>query len=94
MGEERISARDAEELAACFTASARELFGYACVLVRGDQALAEDLVQATFEAAGRAWCTVGCLTKGQRSGWLRTTLTNIAVSGGSTLWRCCGGSRT
>jgi DNA-directed RNA polymerase specialized sigma24 family protein len=57
------------------------LFGYACVLVRGDQALADDLVQATFEAAGRAWCTVGCLTEDQRSGWLRATLANIAVSG-------------
>ena len=47
----RSPARDAEELAACFTAHARELFGYACVLARGDRALAEDLVQAAFEAA-------------------------------------------
>ncbi len=81
MGEERISVGDAEALAACFTARARDLFGYACVLVRGDQALADDLVQATFEAAGRAWCTVGSLTEDQRSGWLRATLANIAVSG-------------
>lgn len=80
MGEDRISARDAEELAECFTACAHELFGYACVLVRGDQALADDLVQATFEAAGRAWCTVGCLAESQRTGWLRATLANIAVS--------------
>jgi hypothetical protein len=36
VGEQRISPRDAEELAACFTACARDLFGYACVLVRGD----------------------------------------------------------
>lgn len=81
MGDGRISARDAEELAACFTGCARELFGYACVLVRGDQALADDLVQATFEAAGRAWCTVGSLAEDRRRGWLRATLANIAVSG-------------
>ncbi len=81
MGEARISRRDAAELAACFTACARDLYGYACVLVRGDHALADDLVQATFEAAGKAWCTVGCLAEDQRSAWLRATLANIAVSG-------------
>jgi RNA polymerase sigma-70 factor (ECF subfamily) len=81
VGEERISPRDAEELAACFTACARDLFGYACVLVCGDRALADDLVQATFEAAGKAWNLVGCLPEGQRSGWLRATLANIAISG-------------
>jgi len=78
---ERISAREADELAACFAAHARWLFGYASVLVRGDSALAEDLVQAAFEAAGRAWCTVGLLSQDQCRAWLRTTLTNIAVSG-------------
>jgi RNA polymerase sigma-70 factor, ECF subfamily len=78
---ERISGREAEELGACFTANASWLFGYACVLVRGDRALADDLVQAAFEAAGRAWCTVGSLSENQRRAWLRTTLTNIAISG-------------
>ena len=43
MGDEKISPGDAEELAACFTAHARELVGYACFLARGDRALAEDL---------------------------------------------------
>ena len=81
MGDERISPRDAEELAACFTVHARDLFGYACVLVRGDRALADDLVQAAFEAAGRAWCTVRCLTEDRRRGWLRVTLANLAISG-------------
>ena len=61
MGDEKISPGDAEELAARFTAHGRELFGYACFLARGDRALAEDLVQAAFEAAGRAWCTLRCL---------------------------------
>ncbi len=81
MSDEKISSRDTEELAACFTAHAGDLFGYACFMTRGDRALADDLVQAAFEAAGRAWCSVRCLTEGQRRGWLRVTLANIAVSG-------------
>ena len=81
MGDEAISTRDAEELAACFAAHARELFGYACVITRGDRAQADDLVQASFEAAARAWWTLRCLTDNQRRGWLRKTLANIAVSG-------------
>jgi RNA polymerase sigma factor (sigma-70 family) len=81
VGEERICLRDADELAACFGAHAGSLFGYACVLARGDRALADDLVQAVFEAAARDWATVGCLAEGQRLAWLRTTAANIAVSG-------------
>jgi RNA polymerase sigma factor (sigma-70 family) len=81
VGDEKISSRDAEELATCFSALAPDLFGYACVLTRGDRALAEDLVQGAFEAAGRAWWSVRCLTDAQRRGWLRVTLANIAVSG-------------
>lgn len=81
MGEEMISRRDADELAACFASDAAGLFGYACVLARGDRALAEDLVQAGFEAAARAWGILRCLADGQRRGWLRTTVANIAVSG-------------
>ena len=80
MGDERISSRDAEELAACFTAHARALFGYACFVAHEDKALADDLVQATFEAAGRDWCTVRCLTDDQRRSWLQHTLAHIAVS--------------
>ncbi len=81
MSDERISAREAEELAVCFAADARDLFGYACVLARGDRALADDLVQAAFEAAGRAWPGLRCLADDQRRGWLRATLANVAVSG-------------
>jgi RNA polymerase sigma factor (sigma-70 family) len=81
VGEETISRRDADELAACFAADAAGLFGYARVLARGDRALAEDLVQAAFEAAARAWEILRCLADGQRRGWLRTTVANIAVSG-------------
>ena len=81
MSERQISPREAEELALCFQAQARDLFGYACVVTRGDRALAEDLVQAAFEAAGRAWQILGDLTEEQRRGWLWRTLANIAVDG-------------
>ena len=81
MSEGKISPREAEELAVCFATHARDLFGYACVLTRGDQALAEDLVQAAFEAAGHAWQVLGDLTEEQRRGWLWRTLANIAVDG-------------
>jgi len=77
---DRISPPDAEELACCFTKYARGLFGYACVLARGDQALAEDLVQAAFEAAGRAWQALRDLAEEQRGSWLRRTLANMAAS--------------
>jgi RNA polymerase sigma factor (sigma-70 family) len=81
VSDEKISPREAEELAACFAAHARDLFGHARMLARGDRALADDLVQAAFEAAGRAWQVVRCLAEEQRRGWLRATLANIAVSG-------------
>ena len=81
MSEGRISPREAEELAACFRAYARDLFGYACVLTRRDQAMAEDLVQAVFEAAAEAWHVLGDLTEEQRRGWLWRMLASIAVDG-------------
>ena len=80
MSADRISPHDAEELAGCFSRYASHLFGYACVLARGDQALAEDLVQAAFEAAGRAWQVLRGLAEEQRGSWLRRTLANIAAS--------------
>lgn len=81
MSEGRISPREAEELAACFRAYARDLFGYACVLTRRDRAMAEDLVQAVFEAAAEAWHVLGDLTEEQRRGWLWRMLASIAVDG-------------
>jgi RNA polymerase sigma-70 factor (ECF subfamily) len=77
----RITPHDAAELAACFKAHAGRLFGHACVLARGDRAQADDLVQATFEAAARVWQTLGGLAEEQLRGWLRSTLANIAASG-------------
>jgi RNA polymerase sigma-70 factor, ECF subfamily len=77
----RITPHDAAELAACFQAHASRLFGHACVLARGDRTLADDLVQATFEAAARVWQTLRGLAEEQLRGWLRSTLANIAASG-------------
>jgi RNA polymerase sigma-70 factor, ECF subfamily len=77
----RITPHDAAELGACFKAHASRLFGQACVLARGDRALADDLVQATFEAAARVWQTLRGLAEEQLRGWLRSTLANIAASG-------------
>jgi len=80
VSEARLSRDQAAELADCFTGYARGLFGYACVLTRGDRALADDLVQAAFMAAARQWATVRCLNEPQRLSWLRTTLGNQAIS--------------
>ena len=65
---------DAGQLAACFTGHSRDLFGYACVLSGADRALAGDLVQAAFEAAATAWCTLGGLPADQFRHWLREKL--------------------
>ena len=81
MSEGKISPREAQELDACFRAEASELFGYACMVTQGDQALSHDLVQAAFEAAALAWAGLRVMAGEQRRGWLRRTLFNIAVTG-------------
>ena len=81
MSDGQISPHEAEELAVCFRTHARDLFGYACMLTRGDQARAEDLVQAAFEAAGQAWPVLEYLAEDRRRDWLQRTLANIAVDG-------------
>jgi RNA polymerase sigma factor (sigma-70 family) len=80
VSDDRIPEDHARELADCFAATAAGVFGYACVLTRGDRALAEDLVQVTFIAAARQWPRVRCLCQAQRARWLRTTAGNLAVS--------------
>jgi RNA polymerase sigma-70 factor (ECF subfamily) len=77
----RFSPHEAQELEACFRAHASYLFGRACVLTRGDQALAHDLVQAAFEAAALTWQALRGLAEEQRRDWLYRTLANIAVTG-------------
>lgn len=69
------------ELADCFAAQARDLFGYACILARGDEAQAGNLVQGAFEAGSRAWQVVRGLDEQQRCAWLRGTLVTTAVTG-------------
>ena len=81
MSEGKISPHEAQELEVCFRAQASDLFGYACVVSRGDQALAHDLVQAAFEAAARTWPALRGLAEEQRRNWLYRTLANIAVNG-------------
>lgn len=81
MGDDhKITPHDAAALAACFEAHAGRVFGFACMLTREDRALADDLVQATFEAAARAWDTLRGLADDQRRNWLRSTLVHIAAS--------------
>jgi RNA polymerase sigma-70 factor, ECF subfamily len=77
----RISPHHADELSEFFTSHAGELFGYACFLTRGDRALADDLVQAAFEAACWAWQGLRSLAEERRRNWLKKTLANIAMSG-------------
>jgi len=77
----KIPPHEAQELEACFRAHAGYLFGRACVLTRGDQALAHDLVQAAFEAAAMTWQALDGQPDEQRRGWLHATMTDIAVNG-------------
>jgi RNA polymerase sigma-70 factor (sigma-E family) len=81
VSDDKIPSHDARELADCFHAQAADLFGYGCVLARGDRAQAGDFVQAAFEAACRTWPVVRGLGEDQRRGWLRSALTTNAVSG-------------
>jgi RNA polymerase sigma-70 factor (ECF subfamily) len=81
VSDERISPEEAGELAACFAVHAPPLFGYACVVARGDLAHADGLVQAAFEAAARCWRVLRPLSEEQRRGWLQVTLATIAVTG-------------
>ena len=77
----KFSPHDAQELEACFRAHASYLFERACVMTRGDQALAHDLVQAAFETAAMTWPSLRSLGDEQRRNWLHRTLANIAVTG-------------
>jgi RNA polymerase sigma-70 factor (sigma-E family) len=81
VSDDDIPSRDARDLADCFAAQARDLFGYGCVLAQGDQAQAGDLVQAAFEAAFRAWQAGRIMDAEQRRGWLRSTLVTLAMNG-------------
>ena len=75
----KIPKDHAEEVADCFAAHAQGLFGYACILTRGDRAMADDLVQSAFMAAARQWSTMRCLRDAQRIRWLQTTVSHHAI---------------
>jgi RNA polymerase sigma-70 factor (sigma-E family) len=77
---EKIPPDHARELIVCFTQCAPGLFGYACMLTRGDVIVASDFVQATFTAAAGHWASVRSLPQPQRLGWLRTMVGNRAIS--------------
>ena len=79
--DDRITPHDAGLPADCFAAHAREIFGHACALARGDRARADDLVQAAFEAAARAWPELRNLADDQRRSCLRQTVAHFAVNG-------------
>ncbi len=76
--ESRNWSRDTEELAACFTIHARDLFGDACVLSDADRAVAGDLVQGAFEAAAAVWSTLRDLPADQCHDWLLERLAAAA----------------
>jgi RNA polymerase sigma-70 factor, ECF subfamily len=76
----QLSPSEADELAGCFRANAKALFGYACVVTRGDQALAHDLVQRTFQEAAVGWSTIRNLDRDELRAWLRTMMHHLAVS--------------
>ncbi len=77
----RIPPHEAQELEACFRAHARHVFERACVLTRGDQALAHDLVQAAFEAAAISWQELRSRAEEQQRNWLCRTMADVAVNG-------------
>lgn len=75
-----LSPGEARELAAAFSAHAKDVFVHACFLTRGDTALAEDLVQQAFQAAAGAWSALRVLGEDKLRAWLRSTTRNLAVS--------------
>jgi RNA polymerase sigma-70 factor (ECF subfamily) len=78
--ERQLSQSEADELACCFRANSRALFTFACVVTRGDRALAEDLVQQAFQAAAMGWPSLRDKDKKELRSWLRGTLHKLAVS--------------
>jgi RNA polymerase sigma factor (sigma-70 family) len=76
----QLTPSEADELASCFRAHAKTLFFSACVVTRGDHALADDLVQQVFQAAAAVWPSLRDLDRDKLHAWLRTTMHHMAVS--------------
>jgi RNA polymerase sigma-70 factor, ECF subfamily len=79
-GEPRIPQQHVAELSRFYEAHDRWLFGHARVRTRGDGALAEDLVQDTFDAAARAWATLRGHAEARQRAWLLGALANKDIS--------------
>jgi RNA polymerase sigma-70 factor (ECF subfamily) len=75
-----IEETDEERLTKIVKAHRTSLVTYACTLVNGDLACAEDVVQETFV---RAWLKIDRMTakSGSVSAWLHRVTHNIAVDG-------------
>jgi RNA polymerase sigma-70 factor, ECF subfamily len=83
----RISPETAEAVARLFRAEAAGLFGYARTLPNLSRPDAEDMVQATFQAAAMEWERLLCfLDPESRRKWLYRVLRNKAID----QWRVCG----
>jgi RNA polymerase sigma factor (sigma-70 family) len=78
--EPRIEGSHVAELSRFFNAHDQWLFGHACVRANGDQELAADLVQDTFEAAARVWAALREHDTGRQRAWLLATVANKNVS--------------
>lgn len=68
------------ELDAFFAAHARWLSGHACVRMRGDRELADDLVQDAFEAAAKAWTDLRAWDAARQRSWLLSVVRNKDIS--------------
>jgi RNA polymerase sigma factor (sigma-70 family) len=71
----------AAELADCFSRLASQVYDRAYFITRGEQALAEDLVQEAFQAAARNWGKLRTLSPEEQAGWLCRVAVNIAING-------------
>lgn len=74
----QLTPGEAAELGRCFRIHAKALFGYACVVTRGDRTLADGLVQQTFQAAAVVWSSLRDWSSEELRAWLRGTMHHIA----------------
>lgn len=75
----RLSPSETADLGRFFRTHVKALFGYACLVTRGDRALADGLVQQTFQAAASVWSSLRDLSSEKARAWLRGTMHHIAA---------------
>jgi RNA polymerase sigma-70 factor (ECF subfamily) len=71
-----VSDIDARELAACYELLAGSLFRYALLVARGEEPLAEDVVQDAFQQAATRWAKVRDYPDEGRLAWLKVVVRN------------------